>query len=99
MFKCKIGQIMDSEAPADLLRRAEEELNAGLYHEALLDVVGCIQKWGVNDRSLLLRGLSRLKYGIPQLYDLGMADLEHAALMGNDEASKLLQQLGGVLAA
>ena len=99
MFKRKIKQRIDPETPAGLLQRAEEELTAGLYHEALLDVDGCIRKWGANDRSLLLRGLSRLKYGIPQLYDLGMADLEHAALLGNDEASKLLQQLGGVLAA
>ncbi|MCX6137787.1 MAG: hypothetical protein NTV54_09870 [Ignavibacteriales bacterium] len=87
------------ESPVDLLRRAEEELSAGMYHEALLDADGFIKTCGANDRALCLRGISRMKYGIPQLFDLGVSDLEQAAAEGNSMASELLQRLGGVLAA
>jgi hypothetical protein len=88
-----------SVSPETDLDRAEREIKAGLYHEALEDVEACINHRGADEQTLYLRGVARVKYGIPYLFELGMADLAKAAAFGNDRASELVQRLGGLLAA
>jgi hypothetical protein len=88
-----------AEMPVELLGRAEAELHLGMYHEALEDADSYIRMTGADELGLYVRGVARIKYGIPQLFDLGIADLEQAAEKGSERAMEMLIRMGNVLAA
>ena len=90
---------LDPKERLAYLHRAEIEIDAGMYHEALEDSERYLSGAQHDEDGLYVRGMARIKYGVPHLYDLGVHDLMKAAENGNEKASIALRNLGDSLAA
>lgn len=84
---------IDPKEPLAYVHRAEIEIDAELYNEALEDIEVYLKGAGEDGRGLYLRGVARIHSGIPELYEPGVLDLLSAAENGYERASETLKDL------
>lgn len=90
--------LSNPDEPLSYLHRAEIEIKAGMYHEALEDAEMYLKESQRDENGLFVRGIARIRYGIPYLFDLGIQDLMKAAEYGHEKASAELESLGEAIA-